>query len=219
MKIQELGSPGTEYTTGLVLKWDGRYLFALEPRSNWLEGGKRIRYVGIGGHREPGESWVQAVQREAWEEAQCGIEITTERIRCTTTEKIYLCKDDGSVREMEMDWPEHPPPFFIWSGTFTFHHPIRRRHFICIVFHARALREPNPAAEMPAIIGLSEEQVLRTARQPMRLDNLLAEGAKLWEAQPIPRQALLEPGGTAKFFAMLLEHFEREGRQLADAKR
>ncbi|MGQ9586681.1 MAG: NUDIX hydrolase [Anaerolineae bacterium] len=57
---------GADLTSGLVIQQGGCFLFALEPSEHWAGGSPpHIRFVGIGGHREPGETWAQAVQREA----------------------------------------------------------------------------------------------------------------------------------------------------------
>lgn len=113
-----------------------------------------------------------------------------------------------------LDWPDLPRPRFIWSATYRFGRPPNEqvRHFINAVFLAAAPdnTEPSPAAEVSAIIALTESQLCLATAQPVPLADLLADGAAIWESEPIPRATLLEPGGTAQWYAALLLH--QEGR-------
>lgn len=205
VKIDELGPPDAEHSTGLILRWRDRLLFALEPHRQWRPGpgAELARFVGIGGHLEPGESWSEAVCREAMEEA--GLAVTLVAPQAT-----YLLRDDGTVSDISqvLDWPDPVLPYFIWSARFTFGRPPdeRTRHFVNAVFLAVVPDDARPqaAAEMPAIVALSEAQLRRAARRPLALEELLAHGALLWEAAAVPRSTLLAPGGSAQWYAALL---------------
>jgi hypothetical protein len=63
--LDDLAPPGTDRTTGLVIDWRGRRLFAVEPAPHWRveDGVPHVRILGLGGHPEPGETWVQAAVR------------------------------------------------------------------------------------------------------------------------------------------------------------
>ena len=65
---------------------------------------------------------------------------------------------------------------------------------------------PHPVAEMPAILALSEARLLQTTACSVPLCELLAGGAAIWESEPIPRSAQMIPGGSAQWYAVLLEH-------------
>jgi hypothetical protein len=57
---------------------------------------------------------------------------------------------------------------------------------------------------MSVHLGLAPTQIARTLTHSTMLNQLLVGGARLWEAEPIPRDATLHPVGTARFFAALL---------------
>ena len=212
MKIEQLGPPDADHSTGLVLHWRGRLLFAVEPRSHWRDEGdtQLAQFVGIGGHLEPGETWARAVRREALEES--GLAVTL-----LSPERTYLLRDDCPVEDVTaaLDWPDPPRPCFIWSAVHRFGRPPneRMRHFVNAVFLAAVPDdvEARPAAEMPAIVALTEAQLHRTSTSPIPLADLLAEGAIVWESEPIPHSLLLTPGGSAQWYVALLTHISAKG--------
>ena len=199
MKIKELGPPGADHSTGLILHWRDRLLFALLPVSQWHDSssGQVARVAGIGGHLEAGESWAQAVRREAREEA--GVHITLR-----SPGETWLLRDDGTVQDIttSLEWPTLPRPLFIWSARFGPPAGGRSRYFVNAVFDAALARdvEPHPAAEMPAILALTKAQLHEMAERPTSLEKLLSEGAALWEQLPIPRTTLIAPWGTAWWY-------------------
>ena len=164
-----------------------------------------VRFVGIGGHVEPGESWGEAALREAREEA--GLEVSL-----VAPEATYLLDDDGTVTDIStmLDWPDCPRPWFIWSvdqglGRVPQEHAF---HLLTAAFAAVVPDdvEPRPLAEMPAIVAVSEAHLRRGAGQPVCLGDLLADGAHIWESTAIPRPALLVPAGSAQGYVLLLTH-------------
>jgi len=205
MRIEQLGPPDADHSTGLILHWRDRLLFAVEPREQWREDTDRqlARFVGIGGHLEAGETWAEAVRREAAEEA--GLDVTL-----LSSEVTYLLRDDGMVQDISttLDWPDPPRPSFIWSAVFRFGRPPHEhvRHFVNAVFLATVPddAEPCPIAEMPAIVALSEAQLHRAAVHPISLGDLLADGARIWESVSIPHSTLMAPAGSAQWYAVLL---------------
>ena len=47
---------------------------------------------------------------------------------------------------------------------------------------------------------------MQSAAGPVPLRDLLAGGATIWESEAIPRSANLIPGGSAEWYAVLLDH-------------
>jgi ADP-ribose pyrophosphatase YjhB (NUDIX family) len=209
MKIEELGPPGADHSTGLILHWRDRLLFALLPVSQWRDSpaGKVAHVAGIGGHLEAGESWAHAVRREAREEADVDITLRSPA-------ETWLLRDDGTVQDItpSLEWPAPPRPLFIWSARFGMPPDGGERHFVNAVFDATLAGdvEPHPAAEMPAILALTHAQLHEMAERPTLLERLLSEGAVLWERLPVPRTMLIAPWGTAWWY-----HVWRQSVELA----
>lgn len=204
ISIEDLAPPGADRSTGLILNWRGYLLFALEERRNWRDAGPTqiARLIGIGGHLEPGESWAQAVQREAREEA--GLRVTL-----IEPQRTLLLGDGGLMRDItaRLNCPS-PRPLFIWSAIFRFGRPPHERtpHFLNPVFLAQAAEddEPHPGMEVPGILALTQSQLIRAVERPPTLQTLLDDGARFWSAQSIPLDTLIEPSGSAWWYTIYL---------------
>jgi 8-oxo-dGTP pyrophosphatase MutT (NUDIX family) len=205
MRIEELGPPGADHSTGLILHWRERLLFAVVPPYQWHDapGTKLAHFVGIGGHLEDGESWVEAVRREAQEEAGVAIELASPA-------ETWLLTENNAPQDITaaLTWPDAPRPLFVWSTMFRFGPPGNQqaRHFVNAVFEAALSDdvEPHPAAEMPAILALGETQLRQAAIRPVPLGTLLDGGARIWAAEPLPRTTLIAPQGTAQWYDVWL---------------
>jgi 8-oxo-dGTP pyrophosphatase MutT (NUDIX family) len=212
MKIEQLGPPDADHSTGLILHWREKLTFAVLPARQWRDdrGETLAHIVGIGGHLEPGETWVEAVLREAQEEAAVGVDL------CSPTETWFLC-DDGTVQEITdtLDWPESPRPLFIWSAVFCFGTPPNewRRHFVNAVFEAKLPDDakPCPVGEMPALLAITKTQLCQSAVRPMPLSQLLSAGAVSWTAISVPNDTLIAPRGSAYWYVELLKYREQVG--------
>jgi 8-oxo-dGTP pyrophosphatase MutT (NUDIX family) len=204
MKIAQLGPPDADHSTGLVLRWRSYLLFALEERRNWRDRGQAqvARLIGIGGHVEAGETWAQAVCREAREEA--GLDITL-----IAPDRTLLFGENGVVQDITADLDCPPPrPLFIWSTPFRFGRPPGEvmPHFINPVFLATASDdlEPDPGMEVPGILALTEAQVHLAAQKLLTIGDLLADGARFWSAQDISPDTFIEPSGSAQWYVAFL---------------
>lgn len=211
MRIEQLGPPNADHSTGLILRWRDLLLFAVAPIHQWQDGpdGPIARFVGIGGHLEPGETWAEAVRREAIEEADLHVSLCQ-------PERTYLLREEDVPQDITatLEWPDPPRPLFIWSARFRFGRPPdeHARHFVNAVFLANVpdAARPCPAAEMPAILALSQAHLRRAATSAVSLGDLLAEGAAMWQAETIPRSTQMIPSGSAQWYARLLKYLEPE---------
>ena len=203
LELADLGGPGAELSTGLILTWRDKLVFGLDPDAMPLgaRGKPGVRaFVGIGGHLDAGESWGQAVEREALEEACCPISLGDSAV-------TYWCRQDATPRPIAYRWNEPNRPLLVWTATFRLRRgPERQRipvTIVAAVFRAAALAEPIPCTEIPALLLMDHETLLHTYGAPRPLDELLARGAQIIGEPPAP-DMLLAPGGTAYFHAQWL---------------
>jgi 8-oxo-dGTP pyrophosphatase MutT (NUDIX family) len=203
LDLTTLGGPGAELSTGLILTWRGKLVFGLEPRAIPLGamGQPGISaFVGIGGHLDPGERWVDAVAREAIEEANCSISLGDSPV-------TYLCRQDLPPCPVAYSWREPQRPLLVWVATFELRRgPDRLRvpvTLVTTVFRAAALGQPSPGAEIHTLLVMDQDALLRTYRRPRPLGELLDQGAQLL-GTPAPSGTLVAPGGSAYFYAQWL---------------
>jgi 8-oxo-dGTP pyrophosphatase MutT (NUDIX family) len=203
LDLATLGGPGAELSTGLVLTWRDRLVFALEPRAEPL-GAQGVAgvsaFVGVGGHLEPGEGWGAAATREAVEEANCAVSLGDSAV-------TYLCRQDQAPSPIAYRWDEPVRPLLVWLATFNLRRgPERQRmpvNFVNAVFRAAALGKPSPGAEVEALVLMDPEILLYAFAAPRPFDELAARGATVIGAAPAPDK-LLAPGGSAYFYAQWL---------------
>lgn len=201
--LAELGGPGAELSTGLILTWRRWLVFGIDARAVPL--GARGRtdtaaFVGIGGHVEPGERWTEAVIREASEEANCAVALGDSAV-------TYLCQEDRVPQPIGYVWHEPQRPLLVWRATFELGRgPERKRipaQMVTAVFRAAALGQPRPGAEIGALLLLNQELLLQTYAAPCPLTELLECGAQ-WIGDDARDDLLLAPGGSAFFYAKWL---------------
>jgi 8-oxo-dGTP pyrophosphatase MutT (NUDIX family) len=203
LDLASLGGPASELSTGLVLTWRGKLVFGVEPRAVPLGamGQPGISaFVGIGGHLDPGERWVDAVAREAVEEARCPISLGSSPV-------TYLCQQDHLPCPIAYSWSEPHRPLLVWVATFDLRRgPEQRRTPVTLVtsvFRAAALGQPAPGAEIHALLLMDQDTLLYTYHKPRPLGELLDRGAQMI-GNPLPPPTLVAPGGSAYFYAQWL---------------
>ncbi len=204
-----LGGQGVELSTGLILTWQRRLVFGVEPRAIPLGAQGRqdvAAFTGIGGHLEPGEGWTQAVVREALEEACCTVSLGDSPV-------TYFCQQDQTPFPIAFRWTEGRRPLLVWVATFQLRRGPERRlvpvTMVNAVFRAAALNRPAPCAEIQALILLDPEMLLHAYAEPQPLARLQAMGAEI-VGPPLPPEMLLAPGGSAFFYAQWLA-WQRNG--------
>lgn len=213
LELADLGGPNAELSTGLILTWRNRLLFALEPAAIPLgaEGQADVTaFVGIGGHLDPGERWTAAVVREALEEASCAVSLGDSAV-------TYLCRQDRMPAPIAYRWDEPWRPLLVWVATFQLRRGPRGERvsttLVNAVFRAAALGQPQPGAEVQALLLLDQALLMHTCRAPRPLGELLEAGAQVIGRAPAA-DALIAPGGSAYFYARWLawQEDDRRGR-------
>jgi 8-oxo-dGTP pyrophosphatase MutT (NUDIX family) len=200
LNLAHLAGPEAERSTGLVLTWRDRLVWAIEPGAVPLGAQGQagvLAFVGIGGHLDPGEGWTQAVRREAHEEACCAISLADSPV-------TYLCRRGATPEVIAHCWNEAERPLLVWVATFSLRRgPAGEREPITLVnavFRAAALNRPTPGSEVRALLALDQDQLLLTYRAPRPLGQLMAGGAQVIGRMPSPT-TLVAPGGSAWFYA------------------
>jgi 8-oxo-dGTP pyrophosphatase MutT (NUDIX family) len=203
LALSDLGGPGAELSTGLILTWRDKLVFGVEPRAIPLGAVGQTgvaAFVGIGGHLDPGERWVDAAVREALEEASCAISLGDSPV-------TYLCRQDRLPCPLAYSWQEPYRPLLVWIATFDLRRGPEQRQIpvtlVTAVFRAAALARPLPGAEIRALLLMDRDALLYACHRPRPLGELLDQGAELI-GTPLPSDALVAPGGSAYFYAQWL---------------
>jgi 8-oxo-dGTP pyrophosphatase MutT (NUDIX family) len=204
LDLTSLGGPGAELSTGLILTWRENLVFGLEPSAVPLGAPGRpdiAAFVGIGGHLDPGERWVDAVVREALEEASCAVSLGDSPV-------TYLCRQDRQPCPIAYSWQESHRPLLVWIAMFDLRRgPDQRRVPVTLVnavFRAAALDRPAPGAEIQALLLMDQDTLLKTYHRPRPLGELLEERGAQLIGNPMPPSTLVAPGGSAYFYAQWL---------------
>jgi len=190
MRISDLVRCDHTESTGLVLCHRGCFVFACGQEIYWQQG--TVPIIGVGGKREPGESFAQAVMREAHEEAGVGIEIRASR-------QTWLFRPDAAPSTVDIE--DRPRPLYIWDRPITLGAGVPARPYFCVVYQGVTRGDPAPSGEIPALVYVTRRGVQLLARGlPVKLAELLETGSSLQPVTDIPENAHLVTQGSAEYF-------------------
>ena len=189
-------------------------LFELQKPHKWSTDGNGTLHVGvgcIGGAVEPGETPEQALQREALEEIGCGL-------------KLWPAQETTEVAPDGRTWSRRwtggcvaPAP--VWESCVPGYVPGAK----VAVYPGHPDGDPAPV-DLPAILALTAEQMLRLGGDRRTLAEAIGDGATLRERRPVPRDACLKLLGTtdvlyrmsgpdARLTAAILDAAQRHSRE------
>ncbi|MGE5590594.1 MAG: hypothetical protein ACM3ZA_08255 [Bacillota bacterium] len=206
--------PNGRVSTGLLVTWEGRQVWAAAPAKHWdVDGRTIIPLVGVGGGQEPGESLTEAVSREALEEARA-------EVRLRPARRITWVKPGGRVEQRDpardadlaAELGGEPVPLMVWQQSITARCEDRSEYdldYIVAVYQGEFLQDPEPGMEVPALVHVTEAQFLALLDRPAPLDGLAAQGARV-VGSGLPDHVLVRLSGSALYLA---RHWDRLDRQ------
>lgn len=206
--IKDLAPPGVEAGVGLVLTDPrGRYLFFLAgSRHHHCRPGE-LFYAGLGGHREPGEGWLDCAHREAREEMGAEVEILP-------ASSTWLVPWSGPLRPVTVS--DRPCPLAFYEMIHPPGTPRAGELYCIVIYLARLLASPAdlPPEEVAGMIALTAQQVVAGLDSKPTLTQLLDQGAKIVTGgESLDSQLRLYPLGTAVALARLLQQGVRPRSQ------
>jgi 8-oxo-dGTP pyrophosphatase MutT (NUDIX family) len=161
--------------TSLIIRQGNRFLYGIRSTKQ-AAGRKFLEITGIGGGLEAQDpSLFAGALRESVEETGCRVNYRP----CPTTlivrgpDQVERAALTGDERPAAVVFRNHrTPPHQPWD-------PVNQGEACLIVFLADLEGQPRPSMELPYLIWLQPEHILRTAWQDVHLGELLDTGAKL----------------------------------------
>ena len=216
-----LAMEGSRISTGLLVSWKNRLCFALSQPQYWektADGKTIIHCIGIGGGLEKFEDFIQAVCREAQEEAQSTIRLLNPPLGRT----LYWGPDQ-QLSWLQETWSDScVAPLFLWQKEWIVRKPNQEpylRRWFTPVFLAEFSTEPQPFMENLAIIQVPRELFPKLLK-PMtlaeaKLEGLLITGHHL----PPEDEIMIGLSGSAYYTAQVWESlFPKEGTDSQDER-
>ncbi|MCL4426336.1 MAG: hypothetical protein M1299_09215 [Firmicutes bacterium] len=109
---REIAYPGSLFSSGAILFWQNRLLFAVGSEKYWASRGSEtlVSFWGLGGRQEPGESLLATLRREVGEEANCQVRLRDSRRTYLMVEaedpqpiRLVQTQELGERTALEMD--------------------------------------------------------------------------------------------------------------------
>jgi 8-oxo-dGTP pyrophosphatase MutT (NUDIX family) len=157
-RLDDMVGAGDATAVAALVQRSGTWVFVIPRRFMELEGDE-LPFHSIGGKRKPGETWVEALQREAREEVGSGLEIQS----CVQTRDITTSAEFEPLQLID-----DPQPYCVYKRTKTVDPEVLEPEVLWIVGFEATLpgtARIAPRSEIAAIVHLSPEMLRRTARE------------------------------------------------------
>lgn len=157
-RLDDMVGAGDATAVAALVQRSGTWVFVIPRRFMELEGDE-LPFHSIGGKRKPGETWVEALQREAREEVGSGLEIRS----CAQTRDITTSAEFEPLQLID-----DPQPYCVYKRTKTVDPEVLEPEVLWIVGFEATLpgtARIAPRSEIAAIVHLSPEMLRRTARE------------------------------------------------------
>lgn len=178
-----------EISTGLLLHYEGRRVYTLQPKDRWKEqpGSVMAGVVGVGGKLEKNESVIACVKRECLEELGVPVELVS-------ASKTYLF-EGSNIREIQFNSQSvHPAYVLLLPKT----EPGRKPFTVVFVYQGTINEKPQPK-DVSAVVYMSDSELTRAfVGGESTLEKVVSTGAIVDANTDLPESLVLKPFGTVK---------------------